>query len=179
MKTYRKPQYYKERKLLVRSYKERPLSIVRDDVQHDFLKYIKVIKAWAKYKHSISAEDFDMICFLYSENIFSYPKFTEYSIIFGFHKRKLQHLMDKKYVIYFRKGNRGFYDLYELSSHIKHIMSGIYRKLLGVEPISALVSETQLIKKNNSRFAPRQYTRVIKIINKEFKERQLNPSRES
>ena len=70
IKTYMKPRAIKSKAIKVRVYKKKPIVAVRTEVNHDFLKYIKVVRAWVRHKHGLSIEDFEMLCYLYSEQIF-------------------------------------------------------------------------------------------------------------
>jgi hypothetical protein len=172
MKTYFKPRVYRERKFKVRTYNQRSFSFVRAEVEHNFLKYIRVVRAWARLKHGITYGEFEMMCFLYSENIFSEAKFMEYRQIFGFDKQMMWKMIKNKQISVFRKHQRGYEELYELSISSKNIMRSIYKKLLGTEPLNEFITDIQLYKKKNSTYTERQYSRVIKSMKKDFKARQ-------
>lgn len=175
MKTYFKPRVYRERKIKVRTYNQRAFSYRRAEVEHNFLKYLRVVRAWARFKHNIGYVEFEMLCFLYSENIFTEEKFMTYRQTMGFDKKMLWRMVNNGRISVFRKHQRGYATLYELSASSKGIIRSIYRKLLLEEPINEFVSDIEMAKKNNSRFIDRQYTRVIKTMKKDFKEQQLRP----
>lgn len=175
MKTFFKKRDYKFRKIKTREYGNRAFSFRRAEVDHNFLKYLRVVRAWARFKHNWTYADFEMISFLYSEHIFDEKKVYQYSQIFGFGKFRVDTMLEKGLINVFRKGQRGYSPMYELSASSKGIMRSIYKKLLGEEPINEFVSDIEMIKKNDSRFTERQYTRVIKRIKEEVKEQRLRP----
>jgi len=175
MKTYFKPRVYRERKIKVRTYNQREFSFRRAEVEHNFLKYIRVVRAWARLKHGITYGEFEMMCFLYSENIFSEAQFMEYRQIFGFDKQMMWKMLKNGQINIFRKHQRGYAALYELSASSKGIMRSIYRKLLGEEPLNEFITDIQLYKKKDSTYTERQYSRVIKSMKKDFKARLPHP----
>jgi len=175
MKTYFKPRVYRERKFKVRTYNQRSFSFRRAEVEHNFLKYIRVVRAWARLRHKINFAEFEMMCFLYSENIFTEEKFMEYRQIFGFNNNMFWKMVKNGHISIFRKHQRGYAELYELSIGAKAIMRSIYKKLLGTEPLNEFITDIQLYKKKDSTYTERQYSRVIKSMKKDFKERQQRP----
>jgi hypothetical protein len=172
MKTYFKPRVYRERKFKVRTYNQREFLYKRAEVEHNFLKYIRVVRAWARLKHKINYAEFEMLCFLYSESIFTEAKFMEYRQIFGFNNKMFWRMVHNGQISTFRKHQRGYEALYELSMSSKAIMRSIYKKLLGTEPLNEFVTDIQLYKKKDSTYTERQYSRVIKSMKKDFKAQQ-------
>ena len=175
MKTYMRPRVCKPRVVKIREYKTKPIIALRKSGEFDFLKYIKVVRAWARFKHDMSIEDFEMLCFLYSENIFTIKKFDEYNQVFGFSQDRRRDMASRGFISTFRAARPGQQALYEVSMKGKAIMRSIYKKLLGEEPITELVTPDQLRVRNNSAFAHRQYTRVIRRMNNDFKARPQRP----
>jgi hypothetical protein len=162
-----KPRKIKPRAIKVREYKVKPIVVRREAVDKDFLKYIKVVRAWARYKHGLSLEDFEMLCYLYSEHVFDANQFDQYCQIFGFTKNRRLDLMEKGLIVHFRKPEPGKRAIYELSYQAKSIMRQVYEMLQGQKPIPKL---SDIKPKNNKphHFAKRQYDRVIGRLNKDF-----------
>ncbi len=162
-----KPRHIKPRAIKVREYKVKPIVIRREAVDKDFLKYIKVVRAWARHKHGLSLDDFEMLCYLYSEHVFDANQFDQYCQIFGFTQNRRKDLMDKGLVVHFRKPEPGKRAIYELSYQAKTIMRQVYEMLQGEKPIPKL---SDIKPKNNKphHFAKRQYDRVIGRLNKDF-----------
>ena len=167
IRTYMKPRKIKPRAVKVREYKVKPIVVRREAVDKDFLKYIKVVRAWARHKHGLSLEDFEMLCYLYSEHVFDANQFDQYCQIFGFTKNRRQDLMEKGLIVHFRKPEQGKRAIYELSYQAKAIMRQVYEMLQGERPIPKL---SDIKPKNNKphHFAKRQYDRVIGRLNKDF-----------
>jgi hypothetical protein len=167
IKTYMKPRHIKPRAIKVREYKVKPIVIRREAVDKDFLKYIKVVRAWARHKHGLSLDDFEMLCYLYSEHVFDANQFDQYCQIFGFTQNRRKDLMDKGLVVHFRKPEPGKRAIYELSYQAKTIMRQVYEMLQGEKPVPKL---SDIKPKNNKphHFAKRQYDRVIGRLNKDF-----------
>lgn len=167
IKTYMKPRKIKPRAIKVREYKVKPIVVRREAVDKDFLKYIKVVRAWARHKHGITLDDFEMLCYLYSEHVFDANQFDQYCQIFGFTKNRRQDLMQKGLIIHFRKPEPGKRAIYELSYQAKAIMRQVYEMLQGERPIPKL---SDIKPKNNKphHFATRQYDRVIGRLNNKF-----------
>ena len=167
IKTYMKPRNIKPRVLKVREYKVKPLVVNRNAVDRDFLKNIKVVRAWARHKHNISLDDFEMMCYLYSEHLFDGNQFDHYAQIFGFTQNRRRDMMEKGLIVHFRKPEPGKRAIYELSHQAKSIMRQVYDMLQGVKPIPKL---SDIKPKNNKphHFAVRQYDRVIKKLNQKL-----------
>jgi hypothetical protein len=162
-----KPRKIKPRAIKVREYKVKPIVVRREAVDKDFLKYIKVVRAWARHKHGLSLEDFEMLCYLYSEHVFDANQFDQYCQIFGFTKNRRQDLMQKGLIVHFRKPEPGKRAIYELSYQAKTIMRQVYEMLQGQKPIPKL-SDIKPINNKPHHFAKRQYDRVIGRLNKDF-----------
>jgi hypothetical protein len=162
-----KPRKIKPRAIKVREYKVKPIVVRREAVDKDFLKYIKVVRAWARHKHGLSLEDFELLCYLYSEHVFDANQFDQYCQIFGFTENRRRDLMEKGLIIHFRKPEPGKRAIYELSHQAKAIMRQVYEMLQGQKPIPKL---SDIKPKNNKphHFATRQYDRVIDRLNKDF-----------
>lgn len=167
IKTYMKPRKIKPRAIKVREYKVKPIVVRREAVDKDFLKYIKVVRAWARHKHGLSIQDFEMLCYLYSEHVFDANQFDQYCQIFEFTKNRRQDLMQKGLIVHFRKPEPGKRAIYELSYQAKAIMRQVYEMLQGQRPIPKL---SDIKPKNNKphHFATRQYDRVIGRLNNKF-----------
>ena len=162
-----KPRAIKSKAIKVRIYKKKPIVAVRTEVNHDFLKYIKVVRAWVRHKHGLSIEDFEMLCYLYSEQIFDNHQFDQYSQIFGFTQDRKREMMEKGLIIHFRKAKPGQRAIFELSYKAKAIMKQVYEMLQGEREIPKL-SDIKPINNRPYHFTKRQYDRVIDRLNKKF-----------
>lgn len=167
IKTYMKPRNIKPRVVKVREYNVKPIVVRREAVDKDYLKYIKVVRAWARYKHGLSLEDFEMLCYLYSEHLFDSIQFDQYCQIFGFSHDRRRDMMEQQLIVHFRKPEPGKRAIFELSFKAKSIMRQVYDMLNGIKPIPKL-SDIKPINNKPHHFAKRQYDRVIDRLNKKF-----------
>jgi hypothetical protein len=170
-----KPRKYPERKVKVRHYKPRFIMATRKQVNADYMKYLRVVRAWARFKHGISLDDFEMLCFLYSEHIFDADQYDHYRQIFGFSQARRVDFINRGLIVYFRKPGTGQRAIYELSAQAKSIMRQCYAMLAGEKPIPSIKEVTPKSDKPHH-FATRQYDRVINKINKNSKEPPLHLS---
>lgn len=166
-KTYMKPRNIKPRAIKVIEYKVKPIVVRREAVDKDYLKYIKVVRAWARYKHGLSMEDFELLCYLYSEHVFDSNQFDQYCQIFGFTQDRRRDLIDSGLLVHFRKPEPGRRAIFELSHKAKSIMRQVYEMLQGERPIPKL-SDIKPTSNKPHHFAKRQYDRVIDRLNKKF-----------
>lgn len=168
IKTYMKPRNVRARAVKVREYKIKPIVVNRFEVKRDYLKYIKVVRAWARHKHGLGLEDFEMMCYLYSEHVFDANKFDQYSQIFNFTQNRRKDMIEKGFISIFRKAEPHRRAIYELSVKAKIVMSQIYKMLEGEIPVPKLSDIKPIQPKRPNHFAKRQYDRVIDRLNKKF-----------
>ena len=162
-----RPRNYRARTVKVIECKPKPIVVSRAPVSRDFLKYIKVVRAWARYRHNINLEDFEMLCYLYSEQIFDSLKFEQYGQAFSFNRKRLNQMVEKDLISVFRKAEPHRRAMYELSLKGKLLMGSIYDMLLGLKPIPKISDLKPKINRPHH-FAKRQFDRVIDRANKKF-----------
>lgn len=163
MKVYMKP----------RSFPQKYLTVHRLEPKQNFLKYIRVIRVWAKQMHGLHLFDLEILAFLYSEGIFDLNKFDSYAVTFGFMRKSLPDLMARGWITYFRKPDPKHKKKaqYELSAKAKMVLANVYRKLNMEEPIRDFISE-YAYKKKKAPYTHRMLQRGIKIVNNDIKEQQ-------
>ena len=64
---------------------------------HDYMKYWRVIRYWAKAKYKVGTPDIDMLFFLYSEQIFNKTKFKEFEECMSWDESRFHMLLKQKY----------------------------------------------------------------------------------
>ena len=129
---------------------------------HDYLKYWRVIRYWAKAKYKISFPDIDMILFLYSEDYFNKTKFKEFEELMSWDVKRFNSLLSNNYIHVWRKGYGKNTTLYELSHKGKTIARTIYRKLNG-EEIAEDPANNPLFKTNVSYTDKLYRSSIIKL----------------
>ena len=81
----------------------------RKQPSHDYLKYWKVIKYWAKRKYSITTGELELMLFLYSEHLFNKTKFEEFNELMSWNNNRFYELIKKGWIHKWRekKGIKG------------------------------------------------------------------------
>ncbi len=100
---------------------------------HDYMKYWRVIRYWAKAKYKIGTPDIDMLFFLYSEQIFNKSKFKEFEECMSWDEPRFHRLLKEGWIHVWRKRTGNETTLYELSYQGKRLVNTIYKKLNGDE----------------------------------------------
>lgn len=137
---------------------------------HNYLKYWRIIRYWAKVKYGFSVCDLDMMLFLYSENFFNKKTFHQYAEMMSWDKTRFQRLMDDGYIVLWRerKGREG--NIYEISYKGKRAVSSIYAKLNGEE-----IGEDPRINplfRDDIKYMDKVYRNAIIELNKSIKQPQ-------
>jgi hypothetical protein len=134
-----------------------------------YLKYHRVVFAWARKKYNVTTVDLEMMFFLYDEYIFTASKFKEYSNIMPFDRKKIERMIEHGWVRSFRTKTSGSHDLYELSDKAKKLVLSIYKKLEGKEPISENPAINSIMQRKT--FRDKTYAIAIKQMNRHTKEK--------
>jgi hypothetical protein len=142
----------------------------RNEPKYDYLKYYKVVRYWVKQKYGVGTSDLEMLCFLYTQKLFKRTDFKEYECLFSWDVNRFQRLMDEGWISRWRerKGTEGA--LYELSQKGKLLITTVYRKLNGEEPISETQQNNPLFNTNVS-YTDNMYKRIIKSMNRNYAEK--------
>ena len=100
---------------------------------HDYMKYWRVIRYWAKAKYSVGTPEIDMMFFLYSEEIFHKTKFKEFEELMSWDIKRFNNLLRDGWIHVWRKRKGNETTLYELSYKGKRLINTLYKKLNGEE----------------------------------------------
>ena len=100
---------------------------------HDYMKYWRVIRYWAKAKYKVGTPAIDMLFFLYSEQIFNKTKFKEFEECMSWDESRFHELLKEGWIHVWRKKQGKETTLYELSYKGKRLINTIYKKLNGEE----------------------------------------------
>jgi len=148
----------------------------RKQPTHDYLKYLRVVRYWAKRSKGIGLADLEMLLFLYSERLFKRTDFNEYEEIFSWDVTRFERLLRDGWISKWRKKKGSESALYEVSYKGKRFINSVYKKLSGEEDISESPDHNPIFKKN-SPYTDKVYRRAIKKMNKTTRQQQ-RPSRE-
>jgi len=136
--------------------------------QHDYLKYWRVIRQFAKIKYELSQSDLDMLFFLYSEKYFDKDKFAEFDSLLGWDKNRFESLRTRGWIEVFRQRMGHRKAVYQLSVKCTRMIQSIYRKLSG-EEIPTSNSFNKMFLKNVS-YTDKVYRNMIMEMNKVIKQ---------
>ena len=143
--------------------------------QHDYLKYWRVIRQFAKIKYNLTQADLDILLFLYSEKYFDRGKFEEFDTLLGWDVMRFQRLLKEEWIVIFRKRLKNHRVVYQLSLKANRMIQSLYRKLSG-EEIPVSISYNKMFHKNVS-YSDKVYRNMIIEMNKLIKQ-QRHQSRE-
>jgi hypothetical protein len=143
-------------------------------VKNDYLKYWKVIRYFTKTKYEVSTADLDMLLFLYSEKYFNKTKFNEFNQLMTWDKNRFNSLLQRDWIVVFRKRQWNKSTIYELSYKGNRMISSIYKKLNG-EEIPTSQSTNPMFAKRVS-YSDKVYRNMIKRMNAEIKEQREHRS---
>lgn len=101
---------------------------------HNFLKYWRIVRYWAKRKYEISNNDLEVILYLYDVELFTHAQFLEFTGLLNWDRERFSYFLDKGYIVQWRKIH-GQARLYTLSIGAKRICSSVYKKLTQEEKI--------------------------------------------
>ncbi len=159
VKTYMVPKVYRPKDFI---------PVKRAEIPKDFLKYYGIIRQYVKKKYDMNTHYFEMMCFLYSEGIFNLKTMEQYNQFLPFSQNKRKNLITMGYISVFREATMTRGALYEVSMKGRAMMRDVYDRLTGEKAIELI--------KNPKTFSERQFNRVAKRTNEDFKEqRQHQP----
>lgn len=141
---------------------------------NDFLKYWRVIRYFVKAKYGLSTADLEMLLFLYSEELFTKKKFSEFNSLLSWDKNRFERLVKEGWVDVFRKRKVSTRSIFELSFKSQRMITSIYKKLNGEE---IPTSEFNPLFKKNIKYTDRVYKQMILRMNA-FIKQQRHPSLE-
>lgn len=139
--------------------------IFRSEKQYDYLKYHRIIMAWARKRYKIQTAELEMLFYLYSEDVFTMTEFRKYSITMPFDRYKLERMIDDGWIKVFRTDEHHRNPLFELTDKAKKAVVSIYRKFNGVEPLSDSERFNELIRDASSKMK-KHYKIISRKMNK-------------
>lgn len=146
---------------------------IRKEPALDYLKWWRVIRRYTCIKHDISSPDLDIILYLYSEGLFNYWKYKEYSNSFGWDKGRFKRLKEKGWIhCWIKRGDDG-YRLYEVTRQGRTMCTYMYKMLNYEMEIPESERRNPIMKKRT--FSEKVLAISIKKFNEEV--RKKNPQR--
>ena len=135
--------------------------------QHNFLKYWRIIRHWAKKKYDLSTEEIEMLLYLYDQPLFSRKEFITFEGLLTWDKRRLNMFVDKGLIVVWREhvGYTHQSKMFELSIKSKRMCSSIYKKLTQEEHIPENPHNNPVFR--GSGYVDKMYRKVMKQMNLE------------
>lgn len=118
--------------------------------KHDWLKYFRVVRYWAKEAYGLAYPDLEMMLFLYSEDLFSRDDFEKYEMIMSWDVVRFQRLLSDGWIRKWRPSSNKQKALYTLSYKGKKFVNSFYKKLSGEEFITQNPTLNPIFKKSAS-----------------------------
>ena len=143
------------------------------NIEHDYLKYWRVVRYFIKSKYGLTTADLEMLIFLYSESYFDKNKFQEFNELISWDVSRFDRLLRDGWIEVFRKRYGNKKGLYKLSYKTNRIIKDMYKKLNG-EEIPMSEKRNPMFKKN-VRYTDKVYRNMIKSMNA-FIKQQRHPS---
>lgn len=137
---------------------------------HDYLKYWRIIRYWAKKQYGFTVADLDIMFFLYSERLFTKTHFHKYGEIMSWDPTRFKSLIERGYIHIWREKQGKEARLYEVTFKGKRAINNIYKKLNGEEIAESAVINP--IFKDDVRYMDKVYRNAILELNKSIKQQQ-------
>lgn len=115
-------------------------------IEHDYLKFWRVIRYFIKAKYNIGQADLDILLFLYSEGYFTQDKFDEFTELVSWEVGRFKRLRRDGWIEVFRKRMGHRKAIYQLSYKSKRMIDLIYKKLSGEEIPTSLAANPMFAK---------------------------------
>ena len=154
---------------IIKEVRKNPKRHVRREPLYDFLKYWRVVRFWALKRYDLSLSDLELLLYLYSCPLFSRGDFKVFNDLVSWDKDRFDRLQREGWVMMWRNKKKGSKALYQVSFKTKNMITGIYRKLLGEEPISEDRRANPIFQDSKTGVMDKMYRRGIKHMNEENK----------
>jgi hypothetical protein len=147
----------------------------RRELTYDFLGEWAIVRRWAQINYDLSRSDLEMILFLHKKRLFVRADFAEYANFMLWDRNRFDRLLREEWIYIWRKRGFGETNMYEVSFKAKKMVTSIYKKLTGLEPIPTSVRRNKAFRKN-APFHQKTLAKAIVDFNDRFKEQQQRPS---
>jgi len=153
-----------------KAYERRPLT-------YDFLAEWAIVRKWAKVNYDLSTADLEMLLFLHKQKLFTRADFAEYANFMSWDRDRFDRLLKEDWIYIWRKRGFGEANMYEVSFKCKKMITSIYKKLVGLEPIPVSPRRNKVFRET-APFHQKTLAKAINNFNDRFKERKQRPSLE-
>lgn len=131
------------------------------------LKHYRIIRKWACKTCDLKDADLELLIYLDSIEHFRREDFKAGSYSYSWDNRRWNRLLKEGWIVVWRHRNRTTqkYHIYKTSFKFKHILSRIYRIMLGEEDIPETVKTNKIMKRKT--YMDKVLSVSIKKLNKD------------
>lgn len=117
----------------------------------NLFKHYRIIRKWVSKTCDIKEADLELLMYLDSINLFTKQDFKTGSYSYSWDNRRWNRLLKDEWIVVWRKRNRTTqkYHIYKTSTRFKHLLSRIYRIILGEEDIPENSNSNTIMKRNS------------------------------
>jgi hypothetical protein len=147
----------------------------RRELTYDFLGEWAIVRRWAQINYDLTRAELEMLLFLHKRKLFTRQDFAQFSNFMQWDTKRFDKLLREGWVYIWRQRKQGETNLYEVSFKSKKLITSIYKKLTGLEPIPMSPRRNKAFRKN-APFHQKTLAHAIVSFNDRFKEQQQRPS---
>jgi hypothetical protein len=135
------------------------------------MKYWPVIKRWAVVNYDLkSSIELEVLLVLYSKKLFTRAELYEQLNYMSWDANMLRRLEENGMIQLWMKRDWGQSNVYNLTHKSKKMINGIYKKMLGLEPIPESPRRNRVFREN-APFHQKTLAKAITKVNEERKQR--------
>jgi len=115
------------------------MKIEANDIRElQLFKYYRIVRKWACKNNSLKEADLELLIYFDCIDIFSRNDYIQGVYTYSWDKHRWERLVKQGWISVYQKRNRttNKYNLYKISYKCKHLITRIYKILLGEEDIS-------------------------------------------
>lgn len=120
-------------------------------------------------KHNLTEQDLETLLFLYSQGLFTYYDFKEYTNCMSWDMKRFKRLKDEGWIHVFSDKHRSQYNLYEMTRKGRYAITTMYKHLNMIEPIPMDPQHNPFIRSTS--FADKTILLGIRAFNDAVKEK--------
>lgn len=142
----------------------------RQNIQYDFLQYIRIVYKWATANHNVTRGELELMLYLNPIGLFGKNDFAFfYRTVSLYQKKGLQNMIDKGWIVQWRENKKRERALYTLSTKGKTLCSRVHKMCVGEEPIPESNNNALVTDKKTA--INKFYMDVVKNMNKKLNEK--------
>ena len=114
-----------------------------DDIKNmNLFKHYRIIRKWACRNNDLNDADLELLIYLDCMDMFTKKDFEAGSYSYSWDNRRWNRLLKEGWIVVWRKRNRTTqkYHIYKTSFKCNHLISRIYRILLGEEDVPTSIT---------------------------------------